>query len=313
MKLVKLKVLFLSHSFLPASPIREYWTITHNHIPPATLSGILLRAVLFSVNPRGVYGDYVPCGAGRGLLVRVSEQGADWTVVGREEVVEGFRPPYLEYHFRAVVLGAYDEDTVRGRPPRWGHVEKFWNNLKYVDLREENLLAPFKVGIKTWHFAAMDGTWRHMTYDVVRVRFDIPPLNIYGFALVDDDTLLKHLEALFMGWFIDKTRLKTLVAAKVEEVIERATSSVSARSVYVVPSPRRPRRPSYMFMSALLSKEALRGSRRDLSVEKAVLYTEKPGDADLREKMLFAGKDGSLYAVDMSWAEYLELAGGGRG
>lgn len=312
MRLIKLKVLFLSHSFLPTSPIREYWTITHNHIPPATLSGLLLRAVLFSVNPRGVYGDYVPCGAGRGLLVRVSKQGAEWTVAGREEVVEGFRPPYLEYHFRAVVLGAYDEDTLRGKPPKWGYAEKFWNNLKYVDRREENLLAPFRVGIKTWHFAAMDGTWKHMTYDVAKVRFDFPPSCIYGFVLVDDDSLLKPLEALATGWFIDKTRLKTLVSVKVEEVMGRAMSTASVRGVYVVPSPRRPRRPSYAFASALLSRDALRGSRRDLSVEKVILYAEKPGDTDLGDKLLFSGEDGFLYAVDRSWVEYLELAGGGR-
>lgn len=313
MKLAKFRVLFLSHSFLPISPIQEHWTITHNHVPPTTFSGLLLRALLFASNPKSVYGDFLPCVIGKGLLVKLSKQGAEWTIADRGQVVKGFRPPYVEYHFKAVSLGAYSEEILRGNPPRWSYVEKYWNILKYIDRREENLLAPFKVGIKTWHFAAMDGTWRYMTYEVIKVKFDFPRSHLHGFLLFSDEDLDRRLRALSDGWFIDKSRLKTLVAVKLEEVMEPVEPTVEvAANVYALPSIERPRKPSYSFVSALLSREALTGERQDLSVEKGFLHAERSGDVNLEEKLLFMGKDG-IYAVDKSWTKYLDLAKAGEG
>ncbi|MEM4971810.1 MAG: hypothetical protein QXE01_11235 [Sulfolobales archaeon] len=318
MKLYKLKVLFLSQSFLPVSSIREHWTITHTHVPPSTFSGLLLRVVLFSVDPKNIYGDYLPCEIRRGLLLRLRGMRAEWFLARRGEVVDGARPPYLEYHFRAVSLGAYDEETLSGGSSQWGYVEKYWNTLKYIDNRAENLQAPFFVGIKTWFFAAADGAKiplpgkgvsRFMTYDVVKVRFDVPTSNIYGFVLVDDARFESMVEKLFNGWFIDKSRLKTLIAVKLEDVLEPTTER--GKKLFVIPSIRRPRKPSRTMVSSLVSREALMGRRRDISVEKGFLHVEKPEDVDPDDKLLFKGRDGSLYAVDRSWLEYLELAGGG--
>ncbi|MEM4926704.1 MAG: hypothetical protein QW448_09235 [Thermofilaceae archaeon] len=317
MKLYKLRVHFLPHSFLPISPIREHWTATHTHLPPSTLSGLFLRAVLFSVNPRNVYGDYAPCRIGKGLLLRLKGMHAEWFLAEREEVIEGAKPPYLEYHFNAVSLGAYDEATLLGKPSIWGFVEKYWNTLKYIDDRMENLRAPFHVGIKTWFFAAADGARlslpgvkgkrMFMTYDVVKVRFDIPPSHLYGFILVDDAKLEPVVELLFNGWFIDKSRLKTLVAVKLEEVLVPATEKTG--KLYVIPSIRMPRRPVRTVVSSLISRDALAGRRRDVSTEKGFLYIEKPEDVNLDDKLLFKGRDGFLYAVDKSWLDYLKAPG----
>lgn len=319
MKLYKLKILFLSHSFFPVSPIREHWTITHTHIPPSTFSGLFLRAVLFLVDPKNVYGDYIPCEIGRGLLLRLREMRAEWFLAKRGEVIDGARPPYLEYHFRAVSLGAYDEETLSGSSSQWGYVEKYWNTLKYVDNRPENLQAPLFVGIKTWFYAAADGTKislsgkgvrQFMTYDVVKVRFDFPTSNIYGFVLVDDARFESVVEKLFDGWFIDKSRLKTIVAVKLDDVLELTTEW--GKKPFVIPSIRLPRKPVKTIVSSLVSREALMGRKRDIFVEKGFLHIEKPEDVDSNDKLLFKGKDGSLYAVDKSWLEYLELAGRGE-
>jgi len=312
-KLYKLRVLFLSHSFLPISPIREYWTSTHTHLPPSTLSGLFLRAVLFSVNPKNVYGDYAPCRIGKGLLLRLMGMRAEWFIAERGEAIKGAKPPYLEYHFNAVSLGAYDEATLLGKPSKWGFVEKYWNTLKYIDYRPENLLAPLHVGIKTWFFAAADGARitipgvkerRYMTYDVVKVRFDIPVSHLHGFILVDDAKLESVVELLFDRWFIDKSRLKTLLAVKPEEVLVPATEKTG--KLFVIPSTRMPSKPVRTVVSSLISKDALAGRRRDISVEKGFLYIEKPEDVNLDDKLLFKGGDGSLYAVDKSWLEYLK-------
>ncbi|MEM2014208.1 MAG: hypothetical protein QXJ16_01955, partial [Desulfurococcaceae archaeon] len=290
----------------------------HTHIPPSTLSGLLLRAVLFSADPKNVYGDYTPCEIGRGLLLRLRGMRAEWFLAERGEVIDGARSPYLEYHFRAVSLGAYDEETLSGSPSQWGYVEKYWNTLKYVDNRPENLQAPLFVGIKTWFYAAADGTKiplsgkgvrQFMIYDVVKVRFDFPTSNIYGFALVDDARFESVVEKLFDGWFIDKSRLKTIVAVKLDDVLEPTTEW--GKKPFVIPSIRRPRKPVKTIVSSLVSREALMGRKRDISVEKGFLHVEKPEDVDSNDKLLFKGKDGSLYAVDKSWLEYLELAGRG--
>jgi len=318
-KLYKLRVLFLSHSFLPVSPIREYWTTTHTHLPPSTLSGLFLRAVLFSINPRNVYGDYTPCRIGRGLLLRLKGMRAEWFIAEREEAIEDAKPPYLEYHFNAVSLGAYDEATLLGKSSKWGYIEKYWNTLKYIDYEDENLLAPFHVGIKTWFFAAADGARitvpgvkgrkTFMTYDVVKVRFDIPMSHLHGFILVDDAKLESVVELLFNGWFINKSRLKTLVAVKLDEVLVPATEKTGR--LLVVPSIRMPSKPVRTVVSSLISRDALAGRRRDIFVEKGFLYIEKPEDVNLDDKLLFKGRNGSLYAVDKSWLNYLKSPGGG--
>lgn len=318
MKLARIRVLFLSHSFLPISPIREYWTITLNHVPPPTLSGLLLRAVLFLMNPRNLYGDYMPCEIGKGLLLRIRGDRAEWVKAERGEAIEDYKPPYIEYHFKAVSLGAYDEQTLRGAPPRWGYIEKCWNIIKYTDPDDRYLYAPLKVGIKTWHFAVADGAKlggkeRFQIYEVVKVKFDFPPQYLYGFVLLENDELAYWLSRLSDGWFIDKSRLKTSIAIKVEEIMDEVqlgNVEKGERAIIVIPSLRRPLRPSFSFATALLSKEALQRMRRDISVMKGVLHAEKPSDIDSGGKVLFGGRDGVVYAVDKSWSEYLELAGG---
>lgn len=320
MELVRLKITFLSHSFLPVSPIWEYWTITHLHIPPSTLSGLLLRAILFSMNPRNIYGDFLPCEIGKGLLVKIHGQSAEWIIAEKEKVYEPFRPPYVEYHFRSVSLGAYDDRTLRGESPDWGYIEKYWNVIKYIDARDVHLLAPLTVGIKTWHFAAADGArlaekrgeYRYQIYDVIKVKFDFPTCHLQGFILLDDANLANRLKYLANGWFIDKSRMKTLIAVKVDEIMEPTEVFDKDEKVYVLPSIERPPRPSYSFASAVISKEALRGLRRDISVERVILHAEKPKDIDVSRKMMFRSADGSLYAVDKSWLEYVGLSGRGK-
>ncbi|MEM1713870.1 MAG: hypothetical protein QXW36_04995 [Desulfurococcaceae archaeon] len=318
MKLYKLKIIFLSHSFLPVSSIREHWTITHTHIPPSTLSGLFLRAVLYAVNPKNMVGDYVPCEIGEGLLLKLERMSAKWFIAGREEVVNGAKPPYLEYHFKAVSLGAYDEATLLGIPSQWGFIEKYWNTLKYIDAEKRHLEAPFHVGIKTWFYALQDGTTitlpnkkreRYMTYDIVKVRFDIPLSHLYGFILVNDARLESVVELLIDGWFIDKSRLKTLVSVKLDDVLVPVKVNGMSGKLFVIPSIKRPRQAAKTFVSSIVSKEALMGRRHDTSVEKCFLHVENPKDIDFRNsnKLFFKGRDGTLYAVDKSWLEYLEL------
>ncbi|MEM0040756.1 MAG: hypothetical protein QXY20_09215 [Thermofilum sp.] len=275
--------------------------------------------MLFAVDPKNIYGDYIPCRIGKGLLLRLRDMHAEWFLAERgEEGEEGARPPYLEYHFRAASLGAYDETTLSGNLSQWGYIEKYWNTLKYIDNRPENLQAPFFVGIKTWFFAAADGTKiplsdnesrNFMTYDVVKVRFDFPISHIYGFVLVDDARFESAMEKLFDGWFVDKSRLKTLVAVKLDDVL--VPTAEWSRELFVIPFIRRPRKPAGAMVSSLISREALIGRKRDGSVEKKVLHIEKPEDVDPDDKLLFKGRDGFLYAVDKSWLEYMELAGRG--
>ncbi|MEM4827728.1 MAG: hypothetical protein QXK07_06805 [Desulfurococcaceae archaeon] len=261
-----------------------------------------------------MYGDYAPCLIGEGLLLRLKGMHAEWFTAEREKDVEGAKPPYLEYHFNAVSLGAYDEATLLGKPSNWGFVEKYWNTLKYIDDEPENLRAPFHVGIKTWFFAAADGARlpvpgvkgkrMFMTYDVVKVRFDIPLSHLYGFILVDDAKLEPVVELLFNGWFINKSRLKTLIAVKLDEVLVPATEKTGR--LLVVPSIKMPSKPVRTVVSSLISRDALAGKRQDIFVEKGFLYIEKPEDVNLDDKLLFKGRDGSLYAVDKSWLEYLK-------
>jgi len=199
-RLAKIRALFLSPSFYPQSPVSSYWDAVHVHVPPATFSGILLRAILFAFNPRLLYGDYIPCEPGVGLLVKVKRGGAEiidveWAKAGRGEVRQGFKPPYIEYHFRAVALGAYPESVLRGYAPRVGYASKYWNVIKYVDARDEHLLAPLVVGIKTWHFTILDGARvdgrQYQTYEVVKVRHVVHLEDVYGFALVDDPVVAR--------------------------------------------------------------------------------------------------------------------------
>ncbi|MEM1704082.1 MAG: hypothetical protein QXQ31_08520, partial [Zestosphaera sp.] len=96
---------------------------------------------------------------------------------------------------------------------------------------------------------------------------------------------------------------------KLDDVLEPTTEW--GKKLFVIPSIRRPRKPVKTIVSSLVSREALMGRKRDISVEKGFLHVEKPEDVDSNDKLLFKGKDGSLYAVDKSWLEYLELAGRG--
>jgi len=314
-QLAKIRVLFLSPSFYPQSPISSYWEMVHTHVPPATFSGIVLRAVISAFSPRHVYGDYIPCEIGRGLLVQVSRRGdsevgeVSWTKAGRAERVAGYKPPYIEYHFRAVSLGAYPLSVLRGGPPKVGTVDKYWNVIKYIDVKEDKLLAPVKVGIKTWHYTVLDGTSiggrRYQTYEVVKVRHVVYLDEVYGFVLVDDPAVANALRRLGEGWFIIKTRLKTLVALRAEELMERASGG--SKVDYLVPMLTKPPKPTYSFTTAVLDLDALSGRRADVSVIKGYLHTTSEPEAE--RLLLFRSRDGAVYGVDPGWLRYME--GGG--
>jgi len=315
MQLAKIRVLFLSPSFYPQSPASSYWEMVHTHVPPATFSGIVLRAVLSAFSPRHIYGDYIPCEIGKGLLVQVSKRGdnevggVSWTKAGKAEKVAGYKPPYTEYHFRAVSFGAYPLSVLKGGSPKVGIVDKFWNVIKYIDVREENLLAPITIGIKTWHYTVLDGTSiekrRHQTYEVVKVRHVVYLDEVYGFVLVDDPVVANALRRLEEGWFIIKTRLKTLVALRVEELMEQV--SRVDKVDYLVPMLTKPTKPTYSFTTAILDLDALSDRRVDVSVVKGYLHTTS--EPEIERLMLFRSRDGAVYGVDPEWLRYMESGG----
>ncbi len=276
-----------------------------------------MRAVLFSLNPKLIYGDYTPCEIGEGLLVRVRREGyekmlkAEWTKARTEEVKQGFKPPYLEYHFRAVALGAYPVSVFKGYAPKVGVADKYWNVIKYVDVSEENLLAPLVVGLKTWHYTVLDGTRvgtkRYQTYEVVKVRHVVYLEDVYGFALVDDPVIANAMLKLMEGWFIVKSRLKTLIALRVEELLEQV--SRVEKVDYLVPMLTKPRKPTYSFTTAVLSLDALAGKRVDASAVKGYLHTTTESSEELDKLVLFKSRDGAVYGVDKEWLKYMERRG----
>jgi len=308
-KLVKLKTIFLSPFFLPRSPHSTYWTDVHFHIPPPTLSGYLFRTLTYMMNRRNVRGDYLPCEIGRGLLARVSGSMVEWYIAGREEVVQGFKPPYIEFHFNAVSLGAYPESILDGRLPEVYAIEKYWNVIKYIDVVTKGVSGiPYDIvlSIKTWHYAIMDGArlgGRQINvYEVTKVTHVIVPEPMIGFVLVTDARTEEMFRRLSDGWFIMKTRMKNLLAVKVEEIFERV-NHIDAKKLRFLPTPRRPARFSLMFASNTLDADAVRGTRRDRSVVDAYLFV--PSQVDDINTFIFFGNGEEVYATDKAWLELI--------
>lgn len=320
MKLVKIRALFLSPSFLPFSSVTSHWSIVHEHIPPSTFSGLMFRGLLFAFNSKALYGDYIPCAIGEGLLAKLVRSGprllgTEWTKAGKAEEKPGYRPPYIEHHFRAIVHGAYPVSILKGhKPGSKGVAEKYWNVIKYIDNADEHLRAPIVVGIKTWHYSVMDGARlyemgkkrevRYQIYDVVKVKHVLVLEDIYGFILVDDSAVEEGLRRLQEGWFIAKSRLKTLVAVKTEEFLEEMAEKPSQVD-YAVPFLRKPTKPTYAFASSVLDLDAVRGKKRDALVVNAYLYATTEPLLDRDRLLFFEDRNGRVYAVDKEWLNYL--------
>lgn len=324
MKLAKVRVLFLSPTFYPVSPVSSYWEIVHTHMPSTTFSGILLRAVLFVLNPKWLRGDYIPCEIGEGVFARVSRRGdgglesPDWVLARRENMEEflkqGYRPPYVEYHFKAASLGAYPVSMLKGYQPKVGVANKYWNVIKYIDQEDYHLFAPVKVGIKTWHYTVLDGSKidgeRHQTYEVVKVRHVLHAEDVYGFVLVDDLVVENLLYRLSQGWFIVKSRLKNLVALKVEELLTPVDGT--GRVDYLVPMLTKPRKLTYSFTTAILDRSMPNVEGLDRLIVKQILHTTDEPALELDNLLLFASENGTIYGVDFKWREYLSLAEAGK-
>jgi len=301
LKLVRVKVVLLSPLFLPISPIHTYWDVTHDHIPPTTFSGFVLRAILSVVDPKNLTGDYIPHRPDEGLLVELtrSKLVCEWCVAKRKEVVNGFKPPYIEYHFRAVSLGAYPESLLRGDQPNVGVVDKYWNVLKYIDRLEDI----FNFGIKTWHYVAIKrGGQFYEVYDVVKVKHKVITDSVYGFILIDDRVVEKYFERLMKGWFIYRLGMKNLIAVRVEEIMGEVKED---RVDYVLPFLTIPNKRLYSFTSTILDINALKGLRRDISVIKDYLHVSNDPMDELDRLILFRDKEFNVYGVDKKWLNYL--------
>lgn len=301
LKLVKVNVIPLSPLFLPVSSLHGYWDTTHDHIPPTTFSGFMLRAVLSVDDFRNLAGEYIPHKVDEGLLVRIKRVSGktvcDWCIARREEVIEGFKPPYLEYHFKAVSLGVYPEQLLRGKYPNVGIVDKYWNVLKYID----NVELVLKLGIKTWHYVAVSDAEKYH-YDVVKVKHKVFSNPLYGFILVNDRVLENYLEKLMRGWFIYRLGVKNLVAVRVEELMSEVSGDVVD---YVLPFLSIPNKVLCSFTTALLDINALKGLRRDVSVIKGYLHVSSDPVDELGKLILFRDKEYNIYGVDRGWLRYL--------
>lgn len=310
LKLVKFKTLFLSPFFLPRSPHSSYWDDIHFHIPPSTLSGYLFRVLTYMMDRYNVRGDYLPCEIGKGLLAKVNGTKVEWYIAEREEVVAGFKPPYMEFHFNAVSLGAYPASILNGNLPKVYSIVKYWNVIKYIDVLirgVEKVSYDVVRSIKTWHYAVMDGIVlnkrRINLYEVVKVTHVLAPELMTGFALVSDATAEELFRRLSSGWFIMKTRMKNLLAVKVDEVLKRIDYK-GAESPKILPTTRRPTRFNLMFASNVLDIDAIKGSRRNRSVVEAYLYV--PSRVDNVNDFIFFGNGREVYAVDRMWLEAVE-------
>jgi len=310
LKLVKLKVLFLSPFFLPRSPHSSRWVDVHFHIPPSTLSGYLFRSLAYIMDRLNVRGDYWPCEIGRGLLARVDGTGVVWYIAEKEEAVPGFKPPYLEFHFKAVSLGAYPVSILRGEMPEVYFIEKYWNVIKYIDVLTKGLRGiPYDVilSIKTWHYAIMDGTRFGKSgainlYEVAKVRHVLVPEEMEGFVLVSDPAVESLFEKMASGWFIMKTRMKNLLAIKVDGVLEQV-SYVDSEKLRFIPTFRKLGKFTAMFASNIIDLETIAGNRRDRSIVEVYLYVSKQVD-DI-DRFLFFGNRSEVYAVDKEWLQYI--------
>jgi len=311
-KLAKLKARFLSPFFLPRSPHSSQWTDVHLHIPPSTFSGFLFRALTYIMNRLNVKGDYYPCEIGTGLLAKISNTTTEWHVAKKQETIPGFKPPYLELHFNAVSLGAYPLRVLRGETPEAYMVDKYWNTIKYIDTvikGAEGVPYDMVLSIKTWHYAVMDGAkldkGRIDLYEPTRITHVVIPEDMDGFVLVYDLLGEELLRRLSRGWFIMKTRMKNLLALRVEKVLEPA-SRVDAEGLVFLPTPRKPASFSLMFSSNILDIDMVKESRRDRSVIGTYLFI--PVSVDDTNSFMFFGDERELYAVDKSWLQYISVS-----
>jgi len=335
MKLIKMRILFLSPFFFPTTYEYERFSIVHDHIPPSTLSGMLFRLVLYWMKGiEGVKGDWKLHRVDEGLVVSLRRHSnniaVEWSIVG--SVAEGkakpkpnFYPPYLEFHFNAVALGAYSPEVFMGRKPRLGEIEKYWNVIKYVDPRSPHLPMAVELGLKTWHFTIMDGTAvrlkpsekqgrRIMVYEVVKVKHLVPLKEFFGFVLSDDHVISSVFEDLRKegGWYLAKTRGKTLLALIVEDIMDEVSlesynvgEEIKADSLRILPSPSYIPKPTYVFTSALLDLDVLKKGKRGRSVRKGLLYaTDRIKDNG--KFLTFKGTTKEeWYLVPSSWGNWL--------
>ena len=327
MKLVKLKLLFLSHLFFPTSYKYELFTSVHNHLPPTTFSGMLFRFVAYRLlGVNGVKGDWKYHGVTEGLVVRVRRNGErvaiEWDVVGdvaggKTRPKEGFYPPYLEFHFNAVSLGAYPPEVLKGREPSLGSIRKLWNVIKYIDTRE--LRLGHNIGIKTWHFTVMDGTdirvgrssKRVTVYDVVDAEFKIPITEFYGFILSADEVIDRVFEEALRdgGWYLAKTRGKTLVAFRVEEILEQVNNYglMPMENLDILPSPEQISRPTYIFTSAILDPEVLHGRKIDRAVKKTYLFATSMITGNNKFLAFISPSRKTLTFIPSSWLKWMRV------
>jgi len=310
LKLVKLNALFLSPFFLPRSPHNSYWDDVHYHIPPSTLSGYLFRALTYMMNRHNVRGDYLPCEIGTGLLAKVEGSRTEWYIAKKEEAVEGFKPPYIEFHFDAVSLGAYPISIVNGKQPEVYAIEKYWNIIKYIDTLTKGVSGiPYDVvlSIKTWHYAIMDGAKfnknRINLYEARKVEHALVPEPFVGFVLTNDMKAEELFKKLSNGWFIMKTRMKNLLAIKVEGILDHVDRA-DVGELKFLPTPRKVGKFSLMFASNVMDPEAVKGRRRDRSVAESYLFV--PNQIDNADAFMFFGNNEEAYAVDKAWLELLQ-------
>jgi len=121
------------------------------------------------------------------------------------------------------------------------------------------------------------------------------PGELQGFILTSDARAEGLLKRLAKGWFIEKTRMKNLVAIKVEEELEQV-GSAGAKELIPLPTARKPAIFRASFKSSTVDLEAVRGERRDRSTAQADLFI--PGPARINpEEYVFFTNGVKVYAV----------------
>lgn len=317
MRLAVFSVKFLSGMFLPVSPVHSM-TIVHDHVPPSTFSGYLFRAILVMHGEHLVRGDYLPTFPGKGLAVRLKLSGdrivsADWIVKPRGRA-GGHLPPYMEYHFRAAAMGAYPGRIL-------GESVKTWTMIKYIENAKEAVAARMKTSIYGLLDAASLCSSRPALYtrdcgkkvqgprfyEVREIRHIFADDGT-GFLLYDDPAVDRAVRRLAAGWYIAKTRAKTLLAVRVADIAEPCSCGAGgAAGLPALDLGDIDGVPSRSTVSFIVSPEALAGRRDDVSAVRAMLHYGR-----LRRYTMFRGSRSS-YLVPSSWLRYLDYTGRGAG
>ena len=314
-RLAVFEVRFLSPLFLPFSPTQSL-TIVHDHVPPSTFSGLLFRAILAMHDERLVLGEYQETKPGHGWAVKLSTTGDSITgamwIVKPKGPKEGYLPPYVEYHFHAASLGAYPTRVL-------GDASKTWTMIKYI----ESAKIAAEVHVKTSIYGIMEAASICKTKPMLYVKelcpegkaqgpnfYEVQPVKHliadkgYGYLLYDDPLVDKAVNKMAMGWLLAKMRMKNLVALHVVDVAEASgKASGSGEQLPSLSLDDIEGVPERSFASFIVSLEALKGERGDVSATRVTLHM-----GSLRSYIVFRGRRSS-YLVPSSWLEYLDYTG----